>query len=271
MPGMNANWSPPIVRIVFDELEPGTYMLKLVNTSVAKAGIVLDGLNEVIADLAVPGWGWQTSDGGNSPGFGVVRCRVTGHSDWAVRLWTDGWSGMTQRTGTKPEYGTDVCEFAPLGAGPYKVQPEGVSVIAAITVDGSRVSWVTFTENTTPLARTSSISGHVRNGPQRRLILGGPDGEQATIAAEDGAYAFTNLPAGIYRVTIDGTNVVQEGIALDGQNAVTVDLGGHRSRSRGAIFGVVANGAGPNSAPVAGADVGSAGRNARRRRGSLSV
>ncbi len=104
----------------FAGLQAGVYAVALGNTDVVQTGIILDGRNEVVVDLAAPGWGWEVTDGGPGPGFGVVRCRVAGRSDRPVRLWTAGWEGMTQRTGSKPEYGADVCEFAPLGAGSYQ-------------------------------------------------------------------------------------------------------------------------------------------------------
>jgi hypothetical protein len=249
------------IQLVFDdgtyrftELEPGTYTLQLIDTSVIQAGIQLDGSNEVVLDLAVPGWGWQVSDGGASPGFGIVRCRVAGRKGLPVRLWTAGWSGMTLRTGSKAEYGEDACEFAPLGVGTYKIQPEGIDAVAEASVNGSRVLWITFVEHvSTPgdTARASTIAGHLRapggaaisGGASYQVRLAGPDGEQTTAAADDGAYHFVKLPAGTYRVVLDGTSVAREDILLDGHNTVTVDLEVPGTRE-GAIFGVIANGGG---------------------------
>ncbi len=148
----------------FTELEPGSYTLRLIDTSVVKPGIVLDGYNEVVLDLAVPGWGWQITDGGSGPGFGIVRCRVTGRSDLLVRLWSAGWAGMSLRTGSKPEFGADVCEFAPLGASTYKVQPDGIKAVAEVPVDGSRVVWLTFVESATPPVPAAARERHQRGG-----------------------------------------------------------------------------------------------------------
>jgi hypothetical protein len=235
----------------FIELEPGAYTLKLLDTSVVKADLVLDGRNELVIDLAVPGWGWELSDGGVSPGFGIVRCRVVDRVDLPVHLWTPGWSGMILRTGSKQEYGRDACEFAPLGAGTYKVQPEGVTVIADVPVDGSRVIWVTFKESAGPVitpAQESVISGCVRSaagavGHAFQLRLTGPEGERTVVTSADGAYRFADLPAGAYRVSIDGMQVARDGIVLDGRNADTVDLE-VPGAADGAIFGTVANGGG---------------------------
>lgn len=233
----------------FAELEPGTYTIKLLDTSVAKTGIVHDGRSEVVVDLAAPGWGWQASPGGASPGFGIVRCRVAGRPDLAVRLWTAGWSGMTLRTGSKAEFGPDVCEFAPLGAGKYKVQPAGINTVAEVTVDGSQIVWVTFAEGATaPPARESVLSGRVRAAQGaavagRTVRLSGPDGEQTTTTQADGAYRFAQLAAGVYRVAVDGAPVVRDGLKLDGRNSLTVDLE-LPAAAESVIFGAVAAGAG---------------------------
>ncbi len=235
----------------FSELEPGMYTIRLADTSVVKAGIAVDGQHEVTVDLAVPGWGWQASDGGASPGFGIVRVRVTGRLGLPVRLWTAGWSGMVQRTGSKPEYGPDACEFAPLGSGRYKVQPEGIPTIAEIDVDGGRVLWVTFAETVSaPVAppRESVVSGHVRTAAGagaagRQVTLWGPEAEQTTTTQEDGAYRFEHLGPGVYRIGVAGTEVMKEKIELDGHNAVTVDLE-LPAPAGSTIFGVVTHGAG---------------------------
>jgi len=234
----------------FIELEPAAYTLKLLDTSVVRTGIMQDGRSEIVVDLAVPGWGWQVSSGGASPGFGIVRCRVTGRPDLPVRLWTAGWSGMTQRTGSKPEYGPDVCEFAPLGTGRYKVQPAGLSAIAEVTVDGAQVVWVTFVETAPPpdlAPRESVLSGRVRTAQgaavaQRVVRLSGPAGEQTTRTQEDGVYRFSGLPAGTYRVWVEDAGVVREGIELDGRGAATVDLE-LPATANSTIFGVVTAGA----------------------------
>ena len=208
----------------FTNLRAGTYMLNLANSGVARAGIELDGQNEVEVDLVAPGWGWEVADGGASPGFGVVRCRVTKKSGLPVHLWTTGWSGMIQRTGSKAEYGTDACEFAPLGAGTYLIQPENIDIKAQVVLDGSRVVWVTFSETEVQPAQKSVISGRVRGGAGRTLTLTGPAGEQTTTVAHNASFRFGDLPAGIYRLSVAGTDIAQDNIVLDGHNRVTVNL-----------------------------------------------
>ena len=214
----------------FAGLGKGSYTLVLVGTDTGRADILLDGRNEAVADLVYPGWGWQLSDGGVSPGFGVVRCRVTGKRDVALRLWTNGWSGMIQRTGSKMEYGPDACEFAPLGSGSYTLQPvdgaiERVPALqASLSLDGSRVVWITYIHPEVSPPSDSVISGHVKGGSGLTLTLAGPDGSQQGPVGNDEDYRFAGLGAGIYRVEVAGTGVAQDGIVLDGENQLTIDF-----------------------------------------------
>jgi hypothetical protein len=62
----------------------------------------------------------------------------------AVHLWTTGWAGITQKTGSKAEYGGDACEFAPLKAGTYLLAAEGLDVQAELKLGANRLDWVYF-------------------------------------------------------------------------------------------------------------------------------
>ena len=189
----------------FTGLRAGVYTLALVGTEIVQGDIVLDGRDELTVDLAALGWGWEITDGGVSPGFGVVRCRVTGRMDQAVRLWTAGWEGNAQRTGSKREYGPDVCEFAPLGAGRYQVQIDGVDVVADVLVDGSRVTWLTFTEGTPAPPPTGAVVGTVTGGGGRTVRLFKPPAKKPvaeTQATDAGAYRFEDLQPGVYTLQV---------------------------------------------------------------------
>jgi hypothetical protein len=217
----------------FTGLAAGSYAVTLGNTGVSQTGIILDGHNELMVDLAAPGWGWEVTDGGSGPGFGVVRCRVTGRSDVPVHLWTEGWEGMTQRTGSKTEFGTDACEFAPLGVGRYLLQIDRTDIVAEVIADGRRVHWVTFTEHVSPPPQKGAIAGRVTNGDGRIIsLLRPPTAEPAAQvqAAEDGSYHFNKLAAGAYTVQVlegaSGSTVVveQADVVVDGSSEVLVDL-----------------------------------------------
>ncbi len=90
-------------------------------------------------------WTWRIEDLGTSPGFGIIRVRMPGAEGRAIRLWADGWQGMVRHIGDKPEYGPDVCEFAPLGKGRYYLQPQGLDLKAEIELPGAHELWVIFT------------------------------------------------------------------------------------------------------------------------------
>jgi len=95
-------------------------------------------------------WTWEVKDVGVNPGFGIIRVRMPHQQGRAVRLWADGWVGMVRRIGEKPEYGPDVCEFAPLGKGTYFLQPEGMDSQVTIEMPGAREIWVTFSAEDQP-------------------------------------------------------------------------------------------------------------------------
>ena len=71
-----------------------------------QADVVVDGVNAIKVGFlpwgpcrAGEAWTAKIEDGGNRPGFCVVRCQVEGEIGREVRLWTAGWSGMSLRTG----------------------------------------------------------------------------------------------------------------------------------------------------------------------------
>ena len=214
----------------FEGVPAGTYRVAVLGTDAVKMGVEVDGTHpvEVNFDLRAetpPAWTYTTEDGGPGPGFGVIRCRVQDKADLAVRLWADGWSGDVRRTGTKPEYGPDVCEFAPLNAGTYYLEPEGLGVRATVTLEANRVLWVIFQPQAQPepAASESVIEGTVENGAGRDVRLSGPV-EQSTTVGEDERFAFTGLPAGTYALEVVGTDVRREGLELDGRNRLDIRL-----------------------------------------------
>ena len=101
-------------------------------------------------------WTYTVTDGGSAPGFGIVRVKVEGEADLPVRIWSENWLGMIRRAGEKQEYGDFACEFAPLGAGTYFIEPAGLGIQAEVAVDGSRVVWVTFEKGGRP--KTAAVS-----------------------------------------------------------------------------------------------------------------
>ena len=169
----------------FEKLTPGSYTVQVLeggpgtNAAIQKTDVSVDGTSQVQVNLEVPGQApagmrWSVEDGGIGPGSSVVRCRVAGQPGRAVSLWTWGWGGVTQLSGSKPEYGPDACEFAPLGPGIYFVELEepasagspSQTVRAEVNLAANRVAWVRF-ERTEPARH--SLSSHLCPPSRPRL------------------------------------------------------------------------------------------------------
>lgn len=229
----------------FDHLPPGDYTLIVSGTGLLES-IVLDGHNHVRLTLkasrpantgtppAAPAWTFVVKDEGPGPGFGVLRCQVQDKSGLRVRVWADGWSGATRLTGSKPELGPDVCEFAPLNDGTYHVEPEGLDVRAKVTLKDKHIIRVHFhpvdaippepqpPAPPAPVAE-SVIEGEVVNGAGEEIRLKGPV-ERTMTADQKGRFRFGSLPAGSYTVEVGHTGIREEGIHVDGQHQATVRL-----------------------------------------------
>ncbi|MCD6291179.1 MAG: carboxypeptidase regulatory-like domain-containing protein, partial [Anaerolineae bacterium] len=211
----------------FENLAAGTYTLIVEGTDVRREGIELDGKQAVVINLAVPGWGYTVKDMGPSPGFSIIRCSVEGKRNLPVHLWAEGWSGTVARTGTKTEYGPYACEFAPLGAGDYFLEPEGLGIRATVHLDSGRAIMVTFAESdaeTPPAPHESAIYGRVTGGAGRTVVLTWKDGRLEAIVKEDETYQFEGLGPGVYQVAVSGTDLIRSDITLDGRSRTAVDF-----------------------------------------------
>ncbi|MEJ5199773.1 MAG: carboxypeptidase-like regulatory domain-containing protein, partial [Anaerolineae bacterium] len=249
-------------RYRFERLAAGAYIVQVMDappsTAVLaeKTGVAVDGVHEVRVDFALAaasqsGWTVKVEQGSASPGFAVVRCQIEGEVGREVRLWTAGWSGIVQRTGSKPEYGPDACEFAPLGPGRYFIEPVGLATDATqelrveLTVEPERVLWVRYRRvaaqpvtlpapvEPPPPAEPphhSVIAGRVKGGAGRTIRLEGADISRTAVVAADETYRFAELPAGVYVLTVLDTEpptglVASQGdIRVDGQGTAEVNL-----------------------------------------------
>ena len=75
----------------------------------------------------------------------AITVIVAGRPWHEVEIRSDGWS-TTAKTGYKPEYGPDACEFSGLRAATYTIIPQGLGVSAQVTVDGWGWAKVRFDE-----------------------------------------------------------------------------------------------------------------------------
>jgi hypothetical protein len=76
-----------------------------------------------------------------------------------------------------------------------------------------------------PIAENSVIAGIVHGHPHTRVILRSPRLSTETTTDAAGAYRFTGLPAGVYRVAVPGTGLVRTDLRVDGYSQLRVDLG----------------------------------------------
>jgi hypothetical protein len=74
----------------------------------------------------------------------VLRVSVQGKVGLPVKVRSRGSFETVNLTGTKPEYGPYVAEFAPLSRGVYFIEPEGLGVVFQIFLDGKNFTRVDF-------------------------------------------------------------------------------------------------------------------------------
>jgi hypothetical protein len=74
----------------------------------------------------------------------VLRVSVQGKSGLPVTIRSRGSFETVGYTGTKPEYGPFVAEFAPLSKGTYFIEPQGLGIVYEIWLDGKNYTRVDF-------------------------------------------------------------------------------------------------------------------------------
>ncbi len=75
----------------------------------------------------------------------VLRVSVQGQPGLAVVVRSRGSFETRNITGTKPEYGPYVAEFAPLSKGIYTIEPQGLGTVFELWLDGKNYTRVDFT------------------------------------------------------------------------------------------------------------------------------
>jgi hypothetical protein len=84
----------------------------------------------------------------------VLRVSVAGTGGLPVTVRSMGAFETLGFTGTKPEYGPYVAEFAPLSKGTYFIEPQGLGIVYEVWLDGKSYTRVDFTS--LPCAPTST-------------------------------------------------------------------------------------------------------------------
>jgi len=84
----------------------------------------------------------------------ILRVSVQGKVGLPVELRSAGGFKTVGYTGTKPEYGPYVAEFAALGKGTYFIEPQGLGVVFEVWLDGKNITRVDFTPLSCALTAT---------------------------------------------------------------------------------------------------------------------
>ncbi|MBN1658233.1 MAG: hypothetical protein JXA93_07525 [Anaerolineae bacterium] len=84
----------------------------------------------------------------------VLRVGVQGRGGLPVYVRSSGGFEVVGLTGTKPEYGPNVAEFAPLSKGTYTIEPQGLGTTYTIWLDGKGYARVDFKQ--VPCAPTAT-------------------------------------------------------------------------------------------------------------------
>jgi hypothetical protein len=197
----------------------------------------------------VPGWVGRELDPIVIEGAwtSVARVWVRGEDGLPVTICsTDGSWCTTNSVGSKPEYGPDALEFAPLGPGRYTITPQGLGVSVTIDLPPGHIAQVLFepsgpgipipTPTATPTPTPTPVPGEWRvRIPINTTIPGtwfgvvrvsvqGQVGTLVRISSADGSWSTTNrtgtkpeygptflefapLGAGTYIITAEGIPV----------------------------------------------------------------
>lgn len=146
---------------------------------------------------------------------GVVRVWVRGQYGLPVTIAAadNGWSTVNY-VGSKPEYGPDALEFAPLGPGRYVITPQGLGVSVTIDLSPGHIAQILFepsgpgtpvpTPTATPTPTPTPVPGEWRvRIPTNTTIPGswfgvvrvsvqGQVGTLVRISSADGSWSTTN-------------------------------------------------------------------------------
>lgn len=245
----------------FENLPAGDYRLAAPLAGIVHLGIHLDGENHIELALGKPettpshpqpdsDWQVEVQPAGVSPGLSIIRVSVQDKKGLPVRISADGWAGYEQRAGSKPEYGPDALEFAPLGPGHYTITPENLGIEAKVYLKSNQVLKVTFKPaektKTHPAPANSSVQGVLLSGANTKVVLKGPGGKREVVTDASGNFRFEHLRAGAYELFVPAFGIRRKGIKLDGATSTSLRLDAKQApeEAHSSISGRVVNGAG---------------------------
>lgn len=128
-----------------------------------------------------------------------------------------------ERTVAEQVIGSDeTFRFVELAAGDYVVEVVGAGLRSEpVQLDGRNQVQLELTV----ILAESVIRGRVRNGVGRTVTLTRSETiVTSQVVASDETFYFSDLPAGAYRVAVDGADAFSDLLTLDGRNTVEVHL-----------------------------------------------
>jgi len=218
-------------RFEFTHLPAGTYSLEVDTLGPVAAGLVADGRNRIqvptIQGIELPPWIGLLRENTSGPAVvGGMSSSIIVHvlrlHRVDVTLSIGDWH-VTVRSGPKPPLGPNVCEFAPLRGGTYRLSIPDLNVEMDIFVDGQGTANVGVrpAKFESPFARRGRVRGRVLGAAGRVLVLLGDGLRRERPLPADGSYDFGDLPAGAYRLELGG-RVIATDLQTDGTAAIDV-------------------------------------------------
>ncbi|MBU1877738.1 MAG: hypothetical protein KJ734_02195, partial [Chloroflexi bacterium] len=219
-------------RFEFRRLPASTYELDVDRLGTVAQDLATDGRNRIlvptIQGIDLPAWvallvsstSGPVVVGGMSSSI-VVRVLKLDRVDVALSLGT--WH-ITVTTGPKLPLGLNVCEFAPLRGGTYHIAIPELGIATDVFVDGqgSADLEIRSAGAAAPVVwQRGRVRGRILGALGRVLALVGDDLRRESTLLADGTYDFGDLPAGLYRLELDG-QVVARDLETDGLAAIDV-------------------------------------------------
>jgi protocatechuate 3,4-dioxygenase beta subunit len=207
----------------FDGLAAGTYVLRVAaSPSDVVRNVWCNGLTGVTADVVLPPLRPPTQGGVIS---GTLRDPFGAPQAMRQILLTSDLLSRTISTDVRGQY-----RFDGLPAGAYTIHVEGETLRHSVYCDGNTAAVLDITLSIqAPVAR-AGVSGRLRDhggvvvvDRAITLELQGAGLRRTVVTDSAGMYRFDDLPAGSYRIRVEGTDLVRS-VWVDGRVSVVVDL-----------------------------------------------
>ena len=159
----------------FRGLSAGVYRLGVAGAALTVEEITLAAGEERSIPLTMPAWHWRISSAPSAHPFSILRCTVQGQPDTLFTLRGVG----TRKAGGYPAVahrGQETwCEFAPLLAGHYTLEPAGMELAVPVELDSGSIWTVEIAPTQAPAERAPALPPlPTDKGLHRYLFLARP-------------------------------------------------------------------------------------------------